>query len=322
MSRFFNLCLFLVALAANSAANAADAFPSKPIRLIVNVAPGEQLDTNARRVAVLMGKTLGQAVVVENRTGAEGLIGIRFVKNAPADGYTLLATSVTIAQLPAVKAAPGYDLEKDFIGIGPLIRSPLVMVSATSHPDKTLAELIARAKANPNKLTFASGGEGTTTHAAAIMLLQGAGIRMVHVPYRGTGAAMADVLGGRVNMVFLSPSAASPQIRAKRLRPYAVTSAKRMSILPDVPTIAEQVIPGYDYWTSLGIVAPSGTPKPVVKRLSEALRIALEDKTLRNFLSTEGSETFYMPPEDYTAFLAQEASRFAKLATDLKLAKH
>ena len=204
------VAVFLAMLACTADVFAADPFPNKPIRIIVNSSPGALLDATARPIALKMGEYLKQPIVVENVPGAGGLLGIRQVKGAPADGYTVLAVANTIAQAPAFRLDPGYDVEKDFAGVGMMNRAPLIMVGATSHPEKSLADLISRAKANPDQLSMATAGVGTSTHMAAALFLHQTGVRVLHVPYKGNAAAMPDVVGGRVHAIFDGANTSRP----------------------------------------------------------------------------------------------------------------
>ena len=311
----------MVFWSAAAGALAADAFPNKPVRIIVNTAPGGLTDVTTRLVAEKMREALGQPVIVDNRAGADGLLGIRAVKGAAADGYTLLATAGTIAIQPAVKQDPGYDLMNDFTGVGPMVRAPLLMLSATSQPYKTLPEFIAHTKAHASSVSYASAGVGTTTHIGAATFLQQAGIDPMHVPYKGNGAAMSDVIAGRVDMIFEAYGSGAPHVKDGRLRALGVTSAKRLAALPDVPTVAEQGMPNYSYYLWLGIVAPAGTPKPVIDRLSQAVQTATGSKDLRDRMLVEGSEAMSMSAEEFNRFLKQESARMAKVVADLKLEK-
>ncbi|RZL90055.1 MAG: tripartite tricarboxylate transporter substrate binding protein [Variovorax sp.] len=311
------------ALAAVSATctMAADAYPSRPLRFIVNSAPGALLDVTTRVVAQRMSEDLGQPIVVENRPGADGAIGIRAVKAAPADGYTVLATANTLAQLPAVKLDPGYDPVNDFVGIGIMNQAPLIMVGATSLPDQNLASLIARAKSNPDKMQFASGGFGTTTHLAAMMFMHQAGVKILHVPYKGISSAVPDAMAGRVDFLFDGANSAGPNVRDGKLRAFAITSTKRLTNFPDIPTFAEQGLTDYSFYVWLGLAAPKGTPKPVVDRLSRALRAALASEPVRERLRRDGAEPGTLSPEEFTDFIRRDMQRSVKVAADLGIAK-
>ena len=311
----------ILALSCATAAMAADRFPTKPVRVIVNTAPGGLADMTTRLVTQKMGEDLGQSIIVENRAGGDGLVGIQAVKEAAPDGYTLLATAGTIAIQPAVKQDPGYDLVKDFTGIGPMIRSPLLMVVGARQPDKTLPEFIARAKASPDKLSYASAGVGTTTHIGAAMFLQQTGLDLLHVPYKGNGAAMPDVMAGRVSLIFEAYGSGASKVRDGMLRALGVTSTARLPGLPDVPTIAEQGVPNFSYYLHVGLLAPAGTPQDVVQRLSEALHNALSSKDLSERFRNDGAEVMMMSPNEFDDLLKQDLERMSKLAADLGLSK-
>ena len=299
---------------------AADPFPTRPIRILVNTGSGGLVDVTTRAVGQHLSEVLKQPVVVENRAGGDGLIGIRVAKAAPADGYTLLASASTIAFQLAVKADPGYEL-KDFTGIGVMGRSPFLLVEAPDKPDKTLVDFIARAKANPNKLSYASAGVGTTTHLGAALFLQQAGVQVLHVPYKGNGPAMPDVMSGRVDMIFEAYGSSGGKIKGGTLKALGVTSGSRLSALPGVPTFTEQGVPNFTFYTVMYLVAPAGTPKEVVQRLSEALRTALANKALADRFREDGVEAVDMSPQQVNELMAREASVAAKLVADLGMSK-
>jgi tripartite-type tricarboxylate transporter receptor subunit TctC len=242
------------------------------------------------------------------------------VRTSAADGYTLLSTSSTFAQAIAFKVEPGYEI-KDFAPIGGILESPLIMVGAPAQPAKTFPEFLAQVRAQPGKLSYASGGFGASTWMAAALMLHDARAEMLHVPYKGTAAAMPDVLAGRVNMVFDSVSSTAPHIREGKLRAYGVSSARRLSAFPDVPTLAEQGLPGYEYSVYLGLFAPAGTPKEVVQRISSALRAALNDEGVRKWMATGGSDPMVTTPEQFGERVQRDALGAAKLVSDLHIPK-
>lgn len=315
------LAFFGIALASASACYAADPFPTRPIRIVVNTAPGGLLDFTIRLVAKEMGANLKQSVIVENRAGGDGLIGINVAKAAPADGYTLLGSAGTMAFQQVIRQDPGYDLTRDFTGVGFVGRSPFLVVVSPEQPDKTLKEFVSRAKSSPNSLSYASAGVGTAPHFAAAIFNQKAGLHLLHVPYKGNGPAIPDVMSGRVNMIFEAYSSSRGYITSGKLKALAVTSTSRIAALPNVPTLAEEGIPGYSYYTWMGLVAPAGTPKDVVQRLSEALKSAMSSKALTERLNGEGIETPHMTTAEFNDYLANEVSQTRKLVTDLKLPK-
>jgi tripartite-type tricarboxylate transporter receptor subunit TctC len=320
-STFRSLLGATVLVLSTTTALAGDTFPSKPIRIVVNSAPGALLDVTTRTVAQKMAENLGQSVIVENNAGASGQLGIRYVKSAPADGYTLLATANTIAQLPALKLNPGYDLVKDFTGIGMMNRAPLLMVGPVGQSDKTLAEFMARAKAHPDSIMYASGGLGTSTHMAAAMFLHQAGLKMVHVPYKGNSAAMTDLVAGRVSMLFDGINSSGPAVKDGKLRAFGITSPTRMEALPDIPTLAEQGLPNYSFHVYMGLVVPSGTPREAVQRLSAALRYALSTDAVRDRFRRDGAEPGNTTPEQFTEFLRRDMQRTVKVVSDLGIPK-
>jgi tripartite-type tricarboxylate transporter receptor subunit TctC len=319
------LCRIIVSMAVMLAgaqpAISEDAFPTRPIRLIVNTAPGGLTDVTTRLIAQNMSEHLKQTIVVDNRAGGDGLIGIRAVKSARADGYTLLASAGTIAQQMAMRQDAGYDLLKDFTGIGIMGRSPYLMVVGAAQSDRTLADFIGRAKASPGKLSYASAGTGTVPHFAAERFLRQVGIKVIHIPYKGNGPAAPDVMSGRVDMIFEGYGSSSGRIKAGQVRVLGVTSSARLPALPDVPTLAEQGVSNFTAYTWLCIVAPAGTPKPIVQRLSDALRTVKSSPAIKQRFQEDATEALDMSPDEFNQFLAREVTQNRKLVADLNLAK-
>jgi tripartite-type tricarboxylate transporter receptor subunit TctC len=299
----------------------AQGFPAKPIRIIVNTAPGGLTDVTTRLVAQKMSERLGQPITVENQAGGGGLLGIRAVKNAAPDGYTLLASAGTIAIQQVLKDDAGYDIAKDFAPVGPMVRSPLVIVVGAGTPFKSYAELAAQAKAQPGKYSYASAGIGTTTHLAAAMWAQQAGLQLMHVPYKGNGAAMPDVMSGRVEAIFEAYGSGASKVKDGLLRALAVTSTARLPGLPDVPTLAEAGLPGFNFYLWLGVIAPGGTPKDVVAKLSDALRASVGSREIGERLKADGAEAMSMAPEEFSEFLKRDLSQLSKLVKELEIPK-
>lgn len=310
-----------LAMASAAPALAADAYPSRPVRIVVNTGPGGLVDFTTRLVAQEMSVRLKQQVIVENRAGGDGMIGINVVKAAQADGYTLLASAGTMTYQQVLKKDAGYDVTKDFTGIGFLGKSPLLLVVAPDSPNKSAADFIRNAKANPNKLTYASAGVGTGTHIGAALYLQRAGLQLLHVPYKGNGPAMPDVMSGRVSMIFEAYGSGKGYLAGGKLRALGVSSATRVSTAPDIPTLAEQGVPGYSFYTWMGLVAPAGTPKEVVQKLSEALHAVYSNKALKERFKAEGIEDTYMSPAEFNAFMAKEVEDITRLSKEIKLEK-
>uniref|UniRef100_A0A9E8CRH0 Tripartite tricarboxylate transporter substrate binding protein n=1 Tax=Bosea sp. NBC_00436 TaxID=2969620 RepID=A0A9E8CRH0_9HYPH len=311
----------LLAIAVAGGARAADAFPSRPVRILVNTGPGGLVDVTTRLVAEKMREALGQSVVVENRAGGDGLVGIVAAKTANPDGYTLLASAATIAIQPAVKLDPGYNLEKDFVGVGSMLRAPFIIVVGGREPDRTLADFIARAKKVPEKMSYASAGVGTATHMAAAQFLKQAGIDILHVPYKGNGPALPDVMAGRVSMIFEAYNSGIGKINDGTLRALGVTSTERLPGLPNVPTIAEQGVQGYSYYGYVGLYAPAGTPKEVVDKISTALRTTLANEEIKQRFRDGGGEALVMQPEQFEAFVKQDLVAIEKFVRELGIEK-
>ncbi len=324
MTRFWpkNLRRILLAASLGALAFSASAFPTKPIRILVTSGAGANLDVLTRALGEQMSKTLGQPIVVENVTGAGGLVALRRIaKQTPADGYTLVAASNTVVLLPAFNKEPGYDPVKDLTAIGDMQTVPYILVGPADKPEKTLAELLAAAKAKPSALALANGGIGTSTHLPALMLAQQAGVTFTHVGYKGNAAAIPDVVGSRVNGLFDAGVTAIPLIKDGKLRAYGVTTAKRVSHFPQIPTLAEQGLPGYDFKAFMGLFGPAGMPKDVVARLHEALRTASRTDALREMFNRSGSEAGTQTPEEFAGFIQRDAASAAKIVADFGIAK-
>ncbi|WP_269501677.1 Bug family tripartite tricarboxylate transporter substrate binding protein [Burkholderia sp. IMCC1007] len=316
----FAACAFVVVRA--TTASASDQFPVKPVHIVVAMAPGGMVDTVTRLLAPKLGQSLGQPVIIENRGGGGGLVGIRYVKDAAPDGYTLLATSAdTLGLQSAVRQDPGFVLRRDFAGVGPMVESPLLLDVGAGQPFKTFGELAAYAKANPDKLTYGSGGVGSATHFATAAFLQRTALKMMHVPFKGNGEALPEVMSGRISVIFDAPVSSAPYLKAGKLRALAVISPKRLAALPDVPTVAEAGYPDYSYVLYQGLMAPAGTPPAVVQRLSAALQAALSDKVLADRLRSYGLEPVAMSPTAFTNLLLKNEAGKAKLAAYVGMPK-
>jgi tripartite-type tricarboxylate transporter receptor subunit TctC len=291
-------------------------YPARPITLVVPYPAGGGNDVLGRLVAERMGKALNGTVVVENRGGAGGTIGTRQVAKAAPDGYTMLIATSSLAINPSLYPNVGYDPRKDFAPIGLIASGANVVLVHPSVPAKSIGELIALAKKNPGKLNFASTGSGSSVHLAAELFAAMAGIRINHVPYRGSGPALNDLLGGHVTMMFATLPSAIGIVRGGKVRALAVTSARRSDVFPELPTIAETGLTGYQAELHYGLVAPAGTPRPIVERLNAALRTALEDATLRERLAREGAVPLPSTPEEYAADIEAEEKKWSKIIRD------
>ncbi len=294
-------------------AQAAD-YPDHPITLIVPYAPGGGNDVLARGVAEPMGKALGQQIVIENHGGAGGSIGTRQVAKAALDGYTLgLGGTGTLAIDPTLYPDAGYDPRKDFAPVGLIATSPLIILVNPSLPAHNVQELIALAKKQPGKLNYASAGRGSGIHLGTVLFAETAGVDLIHVPYRGSGPALTDLLGNHVAIYFSSLPPAIGLVKEGKLRALGVTSLKRSPIFPDVPTVAEQGLPGFEAVLHYGIVAPAGTPRPIVDKLNAALRQALDSPEVHRRIATEGAEPLPTTPEQYAADIDHEETKWSAL---------
>ena len=309
----------LMVIAAPMAA-AAQNYPTRPIMLVSPFPPGGSVSLVARIVAEKMSETLGQSMIVENRGGAGGTIGARLVAKSPPDGYTLLlGYTGTLAIGPSMYPNAGFDPRKDFAPIGRIGSAPTMLVVHPSVPAHSVAELIAYAKGRPGEVNFGSAGIGTVGHLAGELFATMAGVKLTHVPYKGTGPAITDLLGGHIPMMFTPIPTAHAQAESGLLRALAVSSAQRSSLLPGLPTVAESGLPGYEAGLRYGLVAPAGTPRPVIERLNKELRLALAAEDVRQRLATDGAETLPSTPEEYAADLDREEATWSKLVNALGL---
>jgi len=302
---------FIAALALCSAALAhAEPYPAKPIHLIVPFPPGGGNDTVARAIAQELGPDLGQPMVIDNRPGAGGSVGAELAAKAPPDGYTLFLAGVgSHAVNPNLHAKLGYDPVKDFAPVTLLASAPSVLVVNPAVPARTIAQFTAYARANPGKLNYASNGNGSAAQLAAAMYEYLAGVKMVHVPYKGIAPAMTDLMSGEVQLMFGTIVALVPHIQAGKLRPLAVTSRQRSALLPDVPTLAESGLPDYQAGSWYGIMAPAGTPPAVIERLHDAIVKALRQPAVAKRLAAEGAVVIGSTPEEFGTHIKAEVAR-------------
>jgi len=292
----------------------AQSFPNRTITLVIPFAPGGSNSIVGRVIADKMGELLGEKVVVDNRAGAGGTVGTRAVAKSEPDGYTiLLSFTGTLAIAPSLYKNVGYDPRKDFAPIGLIGNAPNSLVVHPSFPAKTVAELIAYAKANPGKVNFGSAGAGTVSHITGEYFARSAGITLMHIPYKGTGPALTDLLGGHIPMAFAPIPASHTNVSAGLLRALAVTSNTRSSLLPDVPTISESGLPGFDLSLYYGLVAPAGTPRPIIDRLNKVLQAALASSEVKKQLGLDGTEITPGTPEDYGDFIDKDEKKWSQL---------
>lgn len=314
----FNVVLLIVALAGAASATAQN-YPARPVRLIVPSSPGGGTDISARIIAPRLSEYLGQQVVVENRPGAGTMIGGEAAARSAPDGYTLLMGISTLAINPAIYKKVPYDALKDFAPVSQAVALPNVLVAHPSLPVKTVKELVAFARARPGQINFASAGLGTSPHLSVELFLSMTGLKMVHVPYKGSGPGVTDLVAGHVPLMMPNMLSALPHIKSGRLRALGVTSAKRASRASDIPTIAEAGVPGYEAVQWYGVLAPAGTPRPIITRLhAEVVRVLQQSDIKERFLS-DGAEAVGSSPEEFAAFIRAETGKWAKVIKDAGL---
>jgi tripartite-type tricarboxylate transporter receptor subunit TctC len=289
-------------------------YPNRPITLVVPYTAGGGNDVMARIVADKMGAALGQPIVVENRGGAGGSIATRAVAHATPDGYTLgLGGTGTLAIDPTLYPNVGYDPRKDFAPVGLIATSALVVLVNPSVPAQTIPELIALAKQEPGKLNYASAGVGSGIHLGAELFAYMAGIKLTHIPYKGSAPALTDLIGGHVAIYFSSLPPAIGLVQDGKVRALAVTGPQRSKVFPDLPTVAEAALPGYAAVLHYGIVAPAGTPKPVIDRLAVALRVAIAAPDVGQRIAADGAEVMGMSADEYAADIDKEEAKWSDI---------
>ncbi len=289
-------------------------YPTKPIKMVVPFPPGGTTDIMARAVAADLQKSLGQPVIVDNKAGAGGNIGSDYVAKSAPDGYTLLMGTVgTHAINVSLYPKMPYDAVKDFAPVSLVAGVPNVLVAAPNYPVNSVKDLIDAAKKSPNMVTFASSGNGTSIHLSGELFKQLAGVQMTHVPYKGSSSALPDVMSGQVNVMFDNAPSVMPQIKGGKLKAIAVTSSKRSPALPNVPTIAESGLPGFEATSWFGVLAPAGTPKEIVDKLSHAIAKALQTPEMKDRLAAQGAEAVGNTSEQFAAHIKAEIDKWAKV---------
>jgi tripartite-type tricarboxylate transporter receptor subunit TctC len=298
-----------------AAVQAHAAYPDKPIRLVVPYTPGGVTDLLARAVAKALSERVKQSVIVDNRAGAGGNIGAEVVAKSPADGYTLLMGSAATQAINAslYKRLP-YDHIKDFAPITLVAEVPNILVVNPLIPARNVSELIAYGKANPDKLSFGSSGTGGTIHLSGELFKSMAGVKMLHVPYKGSAPAVSDLLAGQINLMF--DSSVAPYVKSGKLRALAVTSAKRSPVLPDVPTMAQAGLPGYEATAWFGILAPAGTPPSIVDKLNKNLVAILRDAEMRKWMQSQGADAIGDTPSEFAAYIKTETAKWARVVKE------
>ena len=288
-------------------------YPARAVRLVVPSSPGGGSDITARIIAPRLSEYLGQQVIVDNRAGAGTMIGGELVARAAPDGYTLLLGSTPMAINPAMYKKVSYDALRDFVPITQIVSVPNLLIAHPSLPVKSVTELIAFAKSRPGQLTFASAGTGTSPHLSMELFLGMAGLSMIHVPYKGAGPGVVDVVAGHVALMTPTIISALGYVRGGRLRALGVTSAKRAAGAPEIPTIAEAGVPGYEATQWFGVLAPAGTPRDIVNLIQSEIGRVLQQPDMKTRLSTDGADPVGSTPEEFAAFIRSETAKWAKV---------
>ncbi len=309
MHRFIKPLVAAVALAAGLAQAA---FPERPITIVVPYAPGGAADAVARVIATRMGEKLGSSVIVDNKPGASGTIGESFVAKAPADGYTMLYDATPYSINPHLFPKMPYA-STALQPLSLVLLAPNVLIVKADSPFKSVGDLVAKAKAQPGKLNFASGGSGTVQRLAAELFRQQLGLDIVHVPYKSGGPAIADVMGGQVDFMFGTVAATYPLVSGGKLRALAVSAPERSKRLPDVPTVAEAAIPGYEAYEWNGVFLPAGTPAPIAAQLQQALAAVLKEDEVRQRLTDLGAQPIGSTPAEFATFLKKEDAKWGEV---------
>ena len=310
MSRELASRALAVCLAAVSGYSSAQDFPSKPLRLVVGSTPGGGTDISARLIAPKMSEQLGQQVVVENRPGATTTIGVNYVVRSAPDGYTMLMGVSSLAINPHILKNVPYDALKDLAPVTQVLVAPNIMVAHPSLPIRTVKDLVAFARARPGQLNFAAGGAGSSQHLAIELFLYMTGTKIVHVPYKGQGMALIDVVAGQVSLMMANVISALPHVRSARLRALGVTGSKRTTVAPDIPTIAEAGVPGYEVLQWYGVLAPAATPREIIGRLHGVIAHAVQDPKIRERIVADAGEPVGNTPDEFSAILRADYKKW------------
>lgn len=293
--------------------HAQDSYPARPVTLVVAYPAGGQNDIIARVVTQPLGGYWGQPVVVDNRAGAGGAIGAQLTAKANPDGYNLLLLAINHVILKTLRPSLPYEVEKDFVPVSLVAVFPIILVVNPNLPVRSVQEFVAMAKASPGKLTFGSSGNGGGGHMAAELFCERTGMKMLHVPYKGDAPALTDLLGGQVSCMFCAATSALPFVRSGKLRAIGISTASRSTLLPDVPTIAESGVPGYEANSWVGVVAPAGTPAAIVDKVHRNLRRSLDDPGVRAKVIDGGGEVQASTPEQFRGFIQAEKAKWAAI---------
>jgi len=313
MKRIALICIAIAGAVIGTSADAAEPYPEKPVRMIVPYAPGGNADIQARYTAERLTDALGKQFVADNRPGANGMIGGDLAARSPADGYTLLFIANTFTVNPGLYRNVPYDTAKDFQPISLVGETPLLFVANPTVAANNVKELIALAKSQPSQLNFGSSGNGSPSHLAGALLEVMTGVKLVHVPYKGIAAAMVDVMSGQIQLGFPSLTSTLPHVKSGKLKAYAITVKSRSALAPDIPTMAEAGVPGYEASIWNGVLAPAGTPRLIVNKLHDAIVRFLKTPQARERYAHVGAEIRYSTPEEFQALIRSEIAKWAKV---------
>jgi len=305
--------LAILAALLAGAAHAQQSYPDKPVRMVVPWPPGGSVDIVARLISEKLGQKLGQPIIIDNRSGASGTIGMDAVAKSRPDGYTLLINTIPLATNPALFAQLPFDTVRDFAPIALIAKMPHLLIATQSITVNNMRELLALAKSRPGRLTYSSAGNGSTFHMAGELFKYLSGTDVLHIPYRGGGPALADAISGQVDISFPSFVAALPFVKAGKIKALAITSASRSPLMPDLPTIAEAGLPGYEFTSWFMILAPAGTPRDIVSRLNQSVTETMKSPDLIDRFAREGTEIVTGSPDQATAFLNAEIVQWGKV---------
>lgn len=312
-------CLVVILSGLSQLAFAQEAYPSRPIKFIVGFPAGGGTDAVLRAIAAKLTENLGVSVVVENKPGANGNIAGEMVSKAAPDGYTFLYNTSSMVLSPYLYPKLNYDYTRELVPVALTANIPFVLAVHPSFPPNNIKEFVAYLKANPNKVNYATAGEGNVTHLATVLFLQNIGAQATHIPYKGEAPGLADLLGGQVQFMLGNSNSLIPQIKQKNLKGLASASLKRLSALPEMPTLSETILPGVEYGAWSGVMAPAGTPRPIIAKMNAALNKALQDPELREKIISTSAEVRGSSEQEYAAFLKSEADRWGKVIRGLGL---
>ena len=315
MSRVLAVATAMLAVTSASA----QTYPEKPVRLIVPFAPGGTTDMVARVVGSKLAELLGQTVVIDNKAGAGTIVGTENLARSPADGYSIMLATPDLTINPALRPTMPYDTRKDFAPIALIATYPMIMVTPAEQQLTSIAELLSQAKARPGQINFASAGNGTMPHLCAELFNSLAGVKMTHIPYKGNGPAITDLLAGRVSVLFSGGPPVEPHVKSGKLRMLGVTTSQRHATLPDVPTVAEAGVPGYEVTAWFGFIAPAGTPAPIVRRLNTEIGRALAAPEVREKLASLGATLSASSPEAFRKLIDDEVTKWSRVVKEANI---